>query len=133
MIHRTNRQRVDNDECFQVSVTGFSRGRWSLVMEALREWISNQENTELQRAIEGVVKAVESHVVDDSDGYRIGSTYMASTQADKPLTAREVSALKKARACRADEIKAMKEFEKQFNLSQKSKGRRPKTSKSQAE
>ena len=133
MYPRTNRQRADNDECFQVSITGFSRGRWSTVMEVLHEWISSQEDAKRKIAMEGVVRALESHVVDDSDGYQLGNTYMATTQIDKPLTAWEVEALKNARARRAAEIKAMKEFEKQFKLAKKNKGRESKAAKTQIE
>jgi hypothetical protein len=111
-----NRQRTDNDPSFQVSITGFSRVRWSLVMQALNDWLSennnsSNDNAECAAAVKDILKAIESHVVDNSDGYSV-----ASKDAPRPTSDRENDALRNARTRRREELKAITERAKSLGF-----------------
>src|SRR5580658_2276415 len=103
-----NRKKADNDVSFHVEITGFSRGSWALVMHVLHEWLSaNKHSTDPKsvRSIEGVFKALEYHVVENSDGYSLGYPYMSSDYIPKPTSEFENEALRNARLRRAKELK----------------------------
>lgn len=121
----TNRVIADNDTSFQVSIRGFSRGHWSLVMEVLHQWLVENKSSgdaECVRSVQSTLKALESHVVENSDGY----TLSYGQQEPAPLTHLQIEALKNARVRRAEELKEMKEFEKEYKLAQRRKRGRTK-------
>ncbi len=123
MQRLTNRQRADNDRTFKVSITGFSRGNWSLVMQILNECVSEkdkQNDPECVKVLQGILKSLESHIVDNHDGYSLGGVEHDT----KPISDLENEALKNARIRRAAELKAMEEFEKEYKRAQNKK-RRP--------
>jgi hypothetical protein len=114
----TNRVIADNDRSFQVSVGGFSRGHWSLVMEVLHQWLVENKSSgdaECVRTLQSILKALESHVVENNDGY----TLSYSQQDPAPMTNLQTEALKNARMRRAEELKEMEEFEKEYKRAQR--------------
>lgn len=72
-----NRQRADNDYSFEVKIGGYNRGNWALMMEVLNEWLLEHEGADRERIkiVEGILSALESHVVDGYDGSSIGRAH----------------------------------------------------------
>lgn len=123
----TNRVIADNDRSFQVSIRGFSRGHWSLVMEVLHQWLLENESStdaEYVKVLRDILKALESHVVENNDGYSIGGIEHDT----KPTSHLEDVALQNVRARRAEELKAMKEFEKEYMRALRKQRRQAKAS-----
>lgn len=123
----TNRVIADNDRSFQVSVEGFSRGHWSLVMEVLHQWLVENKSSgdaEHVRSIQNILKALESHVVENNDGYTLSYGHTEP----RPLTNLETEALKNARVRHAEEVKEMEKLEKEYKLAQRRKRRQTKAS-----
>ena len=83
-----NRNRADGDPSFRVSVEGFSRVRWNLVLQVLEKFRADETNMkndlETYWAVEGITRALKSHIIENSDGYTLGGQqYREPTELEK--------------------------------------------------
>lgn len=97
-------------------------------MQALHEWQAtthSEARDELMLAVKNVYQALQSHVVENSDGYQV----QAQT---RQLTELESACLNSVRDRRSKELQEMEAFAKQFEAARsKSKRKRVKTDASQ--
>ncbi len=116
----TNRQRTDNDPSFKISITGYSRAEWSVVLEVLHEWqakVSSQAKDERTAAIKTVYQALQSHVVDNNDGYQLSAQ-------PRQLTELESACLSSVRDRRSKELEESKKLAKQISAAQRKSKRK---------
>ncbi len=124
-----NRQRADNDYSFEVKIGGYNRGNWALMMEILHEWLIENGSGDPERIkiVEGILSALESHVVDGYDGSSIGRAHGVLGT----LTNQEEQALRSVTARSEQKKKEMQAFAKEVERERrkhqrKSKGLRAK-------
>lgn len=104
----TNRNRPDGDPSFTVNVRGFSRARWNLVLKVLQEWNADASHKktdhETYSAVEEIMRALKSHILDGGDGYELGGQqYREPTELEK-------ESLQSARIRHEEEKRQTEEF-----------------------
>lgn len=103
-----NRNRADGDPSFKVSVEGFSRVRWNLVLQVLEKWhsdgLNKKNDPETHRAVERIMSALKSHIIENNDGYTLGG------QKFQEPTELEKESLQSARVRHAEEKQKMEEY-----------------------
>lgn len=126
-----NRQRADNDYSFEVKIGGYNRGSWALVMEIMHEWLQEHEGGHAERIgiVQGILSALESHVVDGYDGSSIGRAYGAIGT----LTEQEEQALRSVRARSEQKKKEMAAFAKELEREKRKQQRLKKAAKAKDE
>jgi hypothetical protein len=122
--HMPNSKRADNDRSFVVSIGGFSRGQWGLVMSALEEWVvdhkDDAERCEHLRVVEYIVRGLECHIVEGTNGWSLGNP------PQKSASPTECEALESIRLRHAKKLKEMEEFAKSIKLAQRREKRKQK-------
>lgn len=122
--HIPNSKRADNDRSFVVSIGGFSRGQWALVMSALDEWAvdhkDDPQKSEHMSVVKYILDALESHIVEGSNGWAIGNP------PEKPSSTIELEAIELIRIRHAQKLKAMEEFARSIKLAQRREKRKQK-------
>lgn len=126
-----NRQRADNDYSFEVKIGGYYRGTWALMMEIMHEWLLEHEGGDAERIriVQGILSALESHVVDGYDGSSIGRAYGVLGT----LTSQEEQALRSVRARAEQKNKEMAAFAKEVEREIRKQQRKKRVAKAKDE